>query len=88
MESTSLARLAAKQKRLKDWRAFAASEIQDAGVLRKTEEMLKQYSTVLAEAWESRELTAEGEARIANLERQLEQLNEEARMRVVGRVGG
>ncbi|MCO6432154.1 MAG: hypothetical protein J5J00_14950 [Deltaproteobacteria bacterium] len=85
MNGESLAWLARKQKRLKDWKTFADTEIQDAGIRKETKSKLLAYAAVLERVWENQSLDAASAEEIDELERVLEQLNEEARLRVVGK---
>jgi len=80
------ATLAAKQKRAKDWSDFiAAGGAQDPVVRRAIEERLATFRAALKRVWESGSINEADAAEIADLERQLVQLNEEARVRVIGR---
>jgi hypothetical protein len=81
-----LATLAAKQKRAKDWADFiAAGEVQDSATKLAIEERLAAFRAALKRVWESETASPADEATIEDLERQLVQLNEEARVRVVGK---
>lgn len=85
MSEQTLARLAARQKRASDWDNFLQTEVQDPEVKEKTAETLKQYRALLARCWEENRITGGEEQQIRDFERQLEFLNEEARVRTVGR---
>jgi hypothetical protein len=81
-----IATLAAKQKRANDWSEFIAhGGAQDPVVRRAIEERLATFRGALKRVWEAGSIGAADAAEIADLERQLVQLNEEARVRVVGR---
>jgi len=81
-----LATLAAKQKRAKDWADFiAAGEVHDTAIRRTMEERLAAFRSALKKVWEAEVVSAADEDAIEDLERQLVQLNEEARVRVVGK---
>lgn len=85
MDSKDLSWLAAKQKRLKSWTAFSNEETQDQEIKSKTDTSLKLFSEKLLAIWESGEFNQQDVAEIENLERKLEQLNEESRVRAVGK---
>lgn len=81
-----LTRLAAKQKRLQSWLAFVEEGgVQGAALKRSTLDALSRYKTLLARCWESKEINTENAERLSDLERELESLNESARMTVVPR---
>lgn len=75
-----LSSLAAKQKRIKDLSALLL-EVQKPTVRAHFEQVLSEFKSVLAECWRAGEITAVDEHRILDLERQLEALGEEARLR-------
>lgn len=77
--------LAAKQKRLLNWAAFAETETSDAGLAQRTLSKVSLLRNALANCWERQQITAEDEIRIESLERELTSLNELARMTVVGK---
>lgn len=82
-----LATLSAKQKRANDWADFiAAGEVHDSQIKSAMEERLAAFRAALKRVWEAESISAADEAAIEDLERQLVQLNEEARLRVVGRL--
>lgn len=85
MDAKDFSWLAARQKRIKTWQDFNQHETQDPSIRSATEEKLSLLSNALLKVWDSRCLTPEELANIDNLERQLEQLNEEARLRVVAK---
>ena len=81
-----LSRLAAKQKRLQDWRKFLSQgSVQPEELKQRTNKVLEDYAAVLEHCWEEKNLTDENLKKIDDLERQLEELNEEARVRVVAK---
>jgi hypothetical protein len=87
-----LTRLAAKQKRLNSWRDFLESGGAQVLDLRsRTLAALNQYSDLLEKCWEASNssytnpINPEHLSQIEDLERQLEELNEEARLSVVGK---
>ena len=81
-----LATLSAKQKRANDWADFiAAGEVHDRNIKASMEERLTTFRAALKRVWEAESVSAADEAAIEDLERQLVQLSEEARLRVVGR---
>ena len=76
--------LAAKQKRIAFWQNYL-SEVSDSALRAATSEKLTELSQLLARCWSAQVVSSEDEAAIATLERQLESLNETARITVVGR---
>jgi hypothetical protein len=78
-----LATISAKQKRVKDWMEGLETTVQDRNLREKTADVLKQYRSVLFRCWDAQAINATDAQQIADLERQLERLNEEARMTVV-----
>lgn len=86
MELSALAR---KQKRLKDWLEF----IQDGGVQDPHQrsqalQTLESYKRAIAKCWQIKVISPDDERTISDLERRLEQLNEESRMTTIGKRGG
>ena len=80
--------LAAKQKRIAVWKAYAENEVQEPGLRQRTLDRLREFSRVLAEVWTKQLISDSDQTRITSLERELQSLNEEARMTVVGRRAG
>ena len=84
-----LKRLAARQKRYKDWLYSADHELQDMRLKPQTLKALAEYRELLFVAWktpDSNELEAANlEVRIVSLERTLQQLEAESRLRVQGK---
>ena len=78
-----LSSLAAKQKRLKDWREGLAYMVQDERLRQKTSEAVDKLSAVLVRCWENQAISEKDAADIVDLERQLERMNELARMTVI-----
>lgn len=79
----SLKELSVKQKRLKDWKYWLEHETQDPEIKQQTAQTLKSYSELLFNCWDKGEISQGDHAKFEDLERKLEQLNEEARLRVV-----
>lgn len=76
-----LSQLAAKQKRAKDWQRFIdEGETHDRDLITQTRALLNDFRSALAEAAQAGAVSQTLEARIVDLERKLEQLNEEARL--------
>ena len=80
MELSSLAR---KQKRIKDWSTYLEEHVFDEGLKRRTSETLQQYRNLIAKCWEQERISESDELHLVSLERELEELNEEARMTIV-----
>lgn len=78
-----LSSLAAKQKRVKDWREGLSFMVQDESLRKKTKEQIQRLEAVLLRCWESQAITEKDALEIADLERQLERANELARVTVV-----
>lgn len=72
--------LAAKQKRAKFWIDFAANEIKDVHVKNLVKQESRRYTELLSQLWEKGSVSVEDEKILLDLERRLEQLNEEARL--------
>lgn len=75
-----LSSLASKQKRAKDWEEFVKTEEVSEELCARTVEAVRDFRAVLARCWEKREITEADAAEIADRERRLEILNEEARL--------
>lgn len=83
-----LSELAKKQKRIKDWADFIADGgVQDAGMRAEITSILGEFKKALARCWEAKQISDADALLIADYERRLQQLNEEARMTVVGKKG-
>jgi hypothetical protein len=76
-----LPRLAAKQKRYKDLLHYATTERIDPVTRPRLLTTLKGYQVALAACWTSKGGTPEDELKVATLERQLEDLFNNARLR-------
>lgn len=84
-----LSQLAIKQKRVKDWADFISEGgAQSPALKEEIIATLGQFKKVLARCWEAQQISAQDESEMLDFERRLQQLNEEARMTVVGRKGG
>ena len=79
-----LSRIAAKQKRLKTWTDFAHSDVQCEALKLKILDSLKDYRNLLAKCWENSAVSDIDMTKLEGLERELSDLNEQARMTVVG----
>ena len=71
--------LAAKQKRLRDWSNFLKEQPVKYEVKVKTQALLELYARALYDCWKKRSLDQSDIFKLDDYERQLEQLNEEAR---------
>ena len=76
----NLRALSRKQKRLKDWSQFLESEVKHHEIRVQMADTLKLYRNLLAKCWESETVSEEDDATIQDLERQLEQMTEDARL--------
>jgi hypothetical protein len=80
-----LPRLAAKQKRYMDVLRYATSENVDALTKPKLLSTLKKYQAALASCWRSQGGSAEDDSLVASLERELDTLFNDARLRTTTR---
>jgi len=78
-----LTRIAAKQKRAKDWLDFAENELRDPALKPIFVEKIGQFKQLLLDIWTNPETLAEKSLLLADLERQLEELHLESRLRLV-----
>jgi hypothetical protein len=77
-------RLAALQKRLQSWQLFLTSEdgVQSPALRQVTAAKLAEFRTLLTQAWKAPDVTPEFEVKLTTVLRELEQLNEAARVSV------
>ena len=80
-----LARIEAKQKRLKDWYQRLDSVVECNDLRIKIVDGLKSYRNLLARCFEAGEVTPDLFSQIEDLERQLETFFEDARVSPVAR---
>jgi hypothetical protein len=80
-----LSRLTAKNKRYLDWLRYTNEELNDPSLRAPTLTLLEEFRTLIQRCWTAGKVTDQDSAALADLERRLEQLNQEARVRVVGR---
>ena len=86
MEQAGLAR---KQKRIKDWLDFIqGGGVQDPQLRSQVLQAIEAYKRILAKCWQAKATTPSEEVEILDLERKLEELNEQSRMTIVGKRGG
>ena len=78
----TLPSLAAKQKRAAQWLEFAHEKIRDESLRSHVVEQIESLREILRRCWENQSVSDADHANILDLERVLEQLNEEARLRV------
>lgn len=76
-----LPRLAAKQKRYKDVLHYATTERLDPITKPKLLKALKEYQTALTACWKNQGGSASDELKVASLERDLDNLFNDARLR-------
>ena len=84
MNLPNLSRLAAYQKRLHDWRDYNSTEVKDLIIKSEIDKLISTLSELLLKCWDENNFSQEDEFKVQDLERQLEQLNEEARVRTPG----
>jgi hypothetical protein len=77
-----LSTLTAKQKRIRSWSTFVNESVGPGPLKIKMEGSLTRFGELLNEAWETGNVSSELESRIVDMERQLEELLEEARLHV------
>jgi|GEM_PF-1256061 len=76
-----LQRLAAKQKRYQDIKNFAQHEVQDTLLRSELDKTLQSYKRALADCWSKQTVSAEDALHIDSIERTLDNLHNEARLR-------
>lgn len=81
-----IARLAAKQKRAEDWDKYSQENVKDPELKNQISQCLIKFRAVLVQCWKSQAVSPADSATIADLERQLEELNELARLVVTPRL--
>lgn len=80
-----LSALAAKQKRIQAWDFLLESEVDEPALKTRFSSALDRYRALLVRVWKAGKISSADEHEINDLERQLEQLDDEARLTVVGR---
>ncbi len=75
-----LSKLAAKQKRLQSWSRFVENEVSDLHLKRNSLALLERYRQALTKVWDVEAVSPDDIRDIDDLERQLEELNERARL--------
>lgn len=78
-----LPRLAAKQKRYLDVLRYLNEEPVDSTTKQNLTRVLGQYSKALATCWKNQGATPEDDVRLATIERELEALFGDARLRTI-----
>ena len=81
MELFALARI---QKRIADWAEFNVDGTPDPAMKRATDLLITELRRVVSACWEARMVSPAHEAQIKDLERRLEAMNDEARLRIGG----
>jgi hypothetical protein len=76
-----LPRLAAKQKRYKDILHFTENEVTDTRIKPQLLQALASYRLALASCWTKQAITDEDLKALRSLERDLEELHNDARLR-------
>jgi hypothetical protein len=76
-----LPRLASKQKRYRDILHFAQTEVTDPRLQQELLRTLSKYRLTLATCWSKQTFTDQDQSTIASLERTLETIHNEARLR-------
>lgn len=79
-----VARLAQRHKRALDWEKAIAELVQDPKIADEMHLRLKEYRSLLNACWENSAINAADENRLVDLERRLNALSEEGRLRVIG----
>lgn len=79
----NLDRLAACQKRILAWQDFLETHEISNSVRLKTLDTIKEYRNLLVRCWEQNRITDEDVNHLNDLERRLEGLNEDARLRTM-----
>jgi len=78
-------KFAAKQKRIKQWNEVVQCSVENEELRLKFVNTLKLYRSLIAKCWEAEEVTEHDYNLMLDFERQLEQMNEEARMQVAAK---
>jgi len=73
-------RLAAKQKRIKDWDKAKSDFNSHPRLAHEIEDALKKYRNLLAKCWEEGHVTENEASEIEDLEARIDQLHEESRL--------
>lgn len=77
-----ISRLASKNKRIQDWRRFLSEETSiNARVRAETEALLLELAEVLSVCWAAKSVSDKDEQQISDLERKLEELNDQGRLK-------
>jgi hypothetical protein len=77
-----LARIAALQKRIKDWSLLAKELGGESPVEKEIIEKLHSLRNLIATAWEQKSFPSDVVNQIKNLEHKLEELHDDARLQV------
>lgn len=82
MESSSLSldRLAAKQKRVREWQLFAEKEVSNPDLKKHMLDICTRFNSALAQLWEEGKVSDEQARNLRDLERQLNDVFEDARL--------
>jgi hypothetical protein len=81
----NLASLAAKQKRLQTWKNLLTTQVQEDELRTEFATGLSRYASLIARCWKAGKITDKDVLEIDDLERRLEQLEENGRLIVVGK---
>ena len=73
-------RLAAKQKRIREWSKALESCVNNEGLRVSIVDTLKNYRNLLAKCWEAGAISSQEQSDVEDLERQLEGLFDELRL--------
>ncbi len=84
ISSMELSALARYQKRIIDWSTFLEAGVPDAALKNQIVSRLSELKKLVAQCWSEGSVSTQAQASLCDLERQLEALNEEARLRVGG----
>jgi len=80
-----LSELSAKQKRAHSWEIFLKSEVRSEDLRLRFVQSLNAYRALLAKCWEQGAISATDLHAIQTAERELEDLDEEARLTVTAK---
>ena len=75
-----ISQLAAKQKRYREWKEFMLNPSVPLGVKERLEATVSQYGNLIVKIWDDGGLSGYLIDELANLERELEMLNETVRL--------
>lgn len=80
MISMDISQLAAKQKRILEWRDFLETSSLSPKLAEQISSTLEVYAKILVDCWKKGGVSTDAAAQLAHTERELEMLNESVRL--------